>query len=128
MVVRDKVKADVDAPQRGQAHTLFHIGKLKGLGCVLRSCPAEQACPSHSMCCWCRRRFMIRRASAKQAGFDGDTAAPLITFRSQAGSVRYVWPLQQPISDLDTQRKRLKAIRQELGAQQVGCELIECYE
>ena len=74
------------------------------------------------------RRFMIRRVSAKQAGFDDDTDVPLITFRSQAGSVRYIWPLQQPISDLDTQRKRLKAIRQELGAQQVGCGLIECYE
>ena len=70
---------------------------------------------------------MIRRVSADQPG-STDRASPLITFRSQAGSVRYIWPLQQPISDLDTQRKRLKAIRRELGARQVGCELIECYD
>ena len=44
------------------------------------------------------------------------------------GSVKYLWPIQQPVSDLDTQRKRLTAIREELGYRLVGCDLIECFQ
>jgi hypothetical protein len=46
----------------------------------------------------------------------------------RAGDVKYVWPLQQPVSDLDTQKSRVKKIRSDLGWSLVGCELIECYD
>lgn len=44
-----------------------------------------------------------------------------------AGSVKYVWPIQQPISDFGAQKTRMAAIREQLGWQVIGCELIECY-
>lgn len=44
------------------------------------------------------------------------------------GGVRYLWPLTQPVSDLDTQRQRMRAIREDLRWPLVGCELVECYE
>lgn len=37
-------------------------------------------------------------------------------------------PPQQPISDLGTQRKRLVQIREEVGWQVIGCELLECFQ
>ena len=49
-------------------------------------------------------------------------------FERAAGEVKYVWPLTQPISDLDTQKKRLQEIRASLGWPLVGCELMECYD
>eukprot|EP00193_Tetraselmis_chui_P001649 CAMPEP_0177763070 /NCGR_PEP_ID=MMETSP0491_2-20121128/6675_1 /TAXON_ID=63592 /ORGANISM="Tetraselmis chuii, Strain PLY429" /LENGTH=200 /DNA_ID=CAMNT_0019279153 /DNA_START=195 /DNA_END=797 /DNA_ORIENTATION=- len=52
----------------------------------------------------------------------------LVLYRSMAGTVKYIWPLQQPLSDLDTQKKRMKRVREELGYRLVGCELIECYD
>uniref|UniRef100_A0A061S2F7 Uncharacterized protein n=2 Tax=Tetraselmis sp. GSL018 TaxID=582737 RepID=A0A061S2F7_9CHLO len=55
-------------------------------------------------------------------------AGALVLYRSLAGSVRYVWPIQQPVSDFDTQRKRLTAIREELGYRMIGCDLIECFQ
>jgi len=58
----------------------------------------------------------------------GSRAGALVVQRSMAGSVKYVWPIQQPVSDLDTQKKRLTRIREELGYRLVGCDLIECYE
>lgn len=44
-----------------------------------------------------------------------------------AGDVKYIWPLTQPVTDLDTQKKRMQQIRQTLGWPLIGCELIECY-
>lgn len=43
------------------------------------------------------------------------------------GSVKYVWPIQQPLSDFGAQRKRMDAIRAATGWQLIGCELLECY-
>mmetsp|Transcript_22223 Transcript_22223/g.56955 ORF Transcript_22223/g.56955 Transcript_22223/m.56955 type:complete len:228 (+) Transcript_22223:131-814(+) len=57
---------------------------------------------------------------------NADTA--YVLYRSLAGTVKYIWPIQQPVTDLDTQTKRIKAIRNELGYRLVGCELIECYD
>jgi hypothetical protein len=45
-----------------------------------------------------------------------------------AGEVKYLWPIQQAVSDLDTQKKRAKSIRESLGWSVIGCELIECYD
>lgn len=41
--------------------------------------------------------------------------------------MKYIWPLTQPVTDLDTQKKRMQQIRQTLGWPLIGCELIECY-
>jgi hypothetical protein len=60
--------------------------------------------------------------------FGGDSPGVLVTYRSMAGSVRYVWPIQTPLSDGGAQRKRMQAIRERLGWQVIGCELIECYQ
>ena len=80
-----------------------------------------------------------------------DEGGPLVTFRSMAGNfvksafvtirplsqtarlvlaanVKYIWPLQAPLSDAGAQRKRLNAVRQQLGWQVIGCDYIECFQ
>ena len=46
----------------------------------------------------------------------------------RAGEVKYIFPLQQPVTDLDTQKKRMQRIRADLRWPLVGCELLECYD
>lgn len=36
-------------------------------------------------------------------------------YKSQASEVKYVWPIQQPIGDLDAQRKRMVKLKENLG-------------
>ncbi len=45
-----------------------------------------------------------------------------------AGQVKYIWPIQTPVTDFDAQRKRVAAVREQLRWQLIGCELIECYQ
>ncbi|GAQ79288.1 hypothetical protein KFL_000270480 [Klebsormidium nitens] len=52
----------------------------------------------------------------------------VVTYRSIAEKVIFVYPFTTPISDLDAQRKRMEQLRQEIGWRLVGCELIECYQ
>lgn len=59
--------------------------------------------------------------------WQGDSAGVLVTYRSQSGGVKYIWPIQQPLSDFGAQRKRLQQLRTQLGWRLIGCELIECY-
>ena len=47
---------------------------------------------------------------------------------SMAANVKYIWPIQQPITDFGAQRQRLKDVRRRLGWRLTGCDLIECYE
>lgn len=72
--------------------------------------------------------FVIKPESVQDRKWQGDAPGPLVTYRSMAGSVKYVWPIQQPLGDFDAQRKRLKLVRDELGWQVIGCELLECYQ
>eukprot|EP01025_Chloroclados_australasicus_P055811 TRINITY_DN6851_c0_g2_i1.p3 TRINITY_DN6851_c0_g2~~TRINITY_DN6851_c0_g2_i1.p3 ORF type:complete len:224 (-),score=26.98 TRINITY_DN6851_c0_g2_i1:712-1383(-) len=74
--------------------------------------------------------FMIRNGDPVKdnRNWEGDTEGPIVTYRSMAGSVKYVWPIQQAVSDFGTQKKRLDMIRNDLGWRIVGCELLECYE
>lgn len=58
----------------------------------------------------------------------GPSAGPLVLYRSIAGDVVYVFPLTQPITDMDMQRKRMRSLRQDLGWSLVGCELVECFD
>lgn len=64
--------------------------------------------------------------SLQRAPYKSDP--PLVTFRSMAAQVRYIWPIQQPITDFGVQRDRLKALRQQLGWRLLGCDLLECFE
>eukprot|EP00884_Botryococcus_braunii_P008593 jgi/Botrbrau1/17735/Bobra.0166s0153.3 len=75
-----------------------------------------------------RLEFFIRNKSANDRYWEGDSEGPIVTYRSMAGSVKYVWPLQTPVSDMGTQKKRIEAIRRQLGWPLIGCELIECYQ
>ena len=67
-------------------------------------------------------------AARQKAPYDKEP--PMVTFRSQAGTTKYVWPITQPISDLGAQRKRMAALRARLGWRIMGgeCDLIECFK
>ncbi len=71
--------------------------------------------------------FLIKQEGVTDRNWSGDAEGALVVYRSIAGSVKYIWPIQQPITDGGVQRKRLNEIRQELGWQIIGCELVECY-
>lgn len=70
--------------------------------------------------------FLVKGEFADR-GWDGDVPAAFVTYRSLAGSVKYVWPIQQPISDFGVQKQRIVQVREQLGWKLVGCELLECY-
>jgi hypothetical protein len=59
-----------------------------------------------------------------------DKEPPLVTFRSQAGTVKYVWPITQPLSDLGAQKNRMTKLRQRLGWRIMGgdCDVMECFK
>ena len=73
----------------------------------------------------CRCRVLVER---QRPPYEQDP--PLVTFRSQAGTVRYVWPISQPIGDFGAQRNRVVALRKRLGWRINGgdCSLQECYQ
>ena len=54
----------------------------------------------------------------------------LVTFRMQAGTLKYVWPVTQPLSDMGAQRTRAAALRQRLGWRINGgeCSVQECFQ
>ena len=57
------------------------------------------------------------------------SAAQIVDWRLLiAANVKYIWPLQAPLADGGAQRKRLNAVRQELGWQVIGCDYIECFQ
>ena len=73
------------------------------------------------------QEFAIRRPRASDRAWEGDEAGPLVTYRSMATQVKYLWPLQAAIGDGDAQRKRLVRIRESLGWPVIGCNYIECF-
>ncbi|PNH05692.1 hypothetical protein TSOC_008026 [Tetrabaena socialis] len=72
--------------------------------------------------------FLVKDESVNNRNWEGDREGPFVTYRSLAGSVKYVWPIQQPLSDFGAQKTRLQELRDKLGWPIIGCELIECYE
>jgi hypothetical protein len=64
----------------------------------------------------------------QQPPYDKET--PLVTFRSQAGTVKYVWPITQPVSDMGSQKNRMTTLRQRLGWRIMGgdCDVMECFK
>ena len=73
--------------------------------------------------------FLVRNEGIGDRGWEGDegrTKDWLVTYRSLATTVKYVYPFMTPVSDLGEQKKRMERIRQEVGWARVGCELEEC--
>ncbi|KAK9833977.1 hypothetical protein WJX81_000385 [Elliptochloris bilobata] len=70
--------------------------------------------------------FLVRESGAADRRWRGDSEGPIVTCRSMAGSVKYVW-LQTAVLDGGAQLRRLDAIRNELGWRVIGCKYIECY-
>jgi uncharacterized protein (DUF1499 family) len=66
---------------------------------------------------------------ARQGSSDRSDGEPLlVTYRSMAAEVKYIYPFQVPITDFGQQRKRIKALRSRLGWRIAGvCDLVECY-
>jgi uncharacterized protein (DUF1499 family) len=52
----------------------------------------------------------------------------LVTYRSLATTVKYVYPFMTPVGDFGEQRKRMERIRKEVGWRRVGCELEDVCE
>ena len=71
--------------------------------------------------------FIIRPTNDYR-DWEGDTPGLSVFYRSMAGGVKYIYPIQQPLSDFGEQLKRMKSVRADLGWKLTGCELIECYE
>ncbi|KAF5837800.1 hypothetical protein DUNSADRAFT_3872 [Dunaliella salina] len=72
--------------------------------------------------------FYIKNEGVTNRNWEGDSEGALVTYRSVAGQVKYLWPISQPISDFGVQRGRLYTIRRALGWGIVGCEadVAEC--
>lgn len=65
---------------------------------------------------------------ARQGNTSSDDEPLLVTYRSMAAEVKYIYPFQVPITDFGQQRKRVKALRSRLGWRIAGvCDLVECY-
>lgn len=79
---------------------------------------------------------LYRRYAVPSALVDKDYVEILIHenkevfYRSQGSSTKYIWPIQQPVSDLDAQRKRMAMLRETLGWKLLvgSCSVLECYE
>lgn len=72
--------------------------------------------------------FLVRPTGPGDRNWEGDRdQGLLVTYRSCAGTVKYVYPFLTPIPDGGLQSKRLQRLREELGWRLVGCELVECF-
>ncbi|KAG2493789.1 hypothetical protein HYH03_008009 [Edaphochlamys debaryana] len=72
--------------------------------------------------------FLIKEEPPSTRNPDAPREGAFVTYRSLAGSVKYIWPIQQPITDGGAQKTRLSALREKLGWRVIGCEYIECFE
>jgi uncharacterized protein (DUF1499 family) len=73
--------------------------------------------------------FLIRNEGVGDRGWEGDAGSEkdwLVTYRSLATTVKYVYPFMTPVSDFGEQKKRMERIRREVEWRRVGCELEEC--
>ena len=73
--------------------------------------------------------FLVKNEGVGDRGWEGDAGTEkdwLVTFRSLATTVKYVYPFMTPVSDFGEQKKRMERIRREVEWRRVGCELEEC--
>ena len=66
--------------------------------------------------------------ASRAKAVDGNASGALVTYRAISGNVKYIYPWTTPLTDLKAQERRLEEIRQTVGWQKLGCELIECYQ
>ena len=71
--------------------------------------------------------FLCRPPRAPDRGWAGDTEGATVLYKSAAGGARFIWPVTEPVSEGGIQRQRAELLREALGWQLVGCELVECY-
>lgn len=70
--------------------------------------------------------ILIKNEGLGDRGWEGDQGRErewLVTYRSLATTVKYVYPFMTPVSDLGEQKKRMERIRSEVGWRRVGCEI-----
>ena len=70
--------------------------------------------------------FLVKNEGIGDRMWDGDDDQKrdyLVTYRSFATTVKYVYPFMTPVSDLGEQRKRMERIRAEVEWPRVGCEI-----
>ena len=73
--------------------------------------------------------FWIKNEAVSDRDWEGDEGnGPLVLYRSFAVDVKYVYPFMTPVGDFGAQSQRLRSIREALGWQILGCELIECFQ
>ena len=73
--------------------------------------------------------FWIKNEAVSDRDWEGDQGnGPLVLYRSFAVDVKYVYPFMTPVGDFGAQSQRLRSIREALGWQILGCELIECFQ
>jgi len=73
--------------------------------------------------------FWIKNEAVSDRNWEGDEGnGPLVLYRSFAVDVKYVYPFMTPVGDFGAQSQRLRSIREALGWQILGCELIECFQ
>ena len=72
--------------------------------------------------------FLIKNNGIGDRGWAGDDDRRnewLVTYRSLATTVTYVYPFTTPVSDFGEQKKRMERIRNEVEWRRVGCEISE---
>jgi uncharacterized protein (DUF1499 family) len=72
--------------------------------------------------------FLIRAETLGDRNWEGDAGKEknwLVTYRSLATTVKYVYPFTTPLSDFGEQKKRMERIRREVEWRRVGCEVEE---
>ena len=63
-----------------------------------------------------------------QASEGSDTH--MVSYLYQAGTVKYIWPITQPVGDLGAHKQWLMALRDRLGWRVAGggCDVLECFQ
>lgn len=72
--------------------------------------------------------FLIKNEGIGNRNWEGDEGREkewLVTYRSLATTVKYVYPFMTPVSDFGEQKKRMERIRKEVEWRRVGCEIEE---
>lgn len=57
---------------------------------------------------------------------ESNGGSSVVTYRSVAGEVKYIWPIQQPISDGGLQKRRVQAVYDQLNWGLIGCDTLDC--
>lgn len=102
-----------------------HLPQVGWAACSACWLPWGAGCHSHHDVSTCSRGHVQRLLKCWS---HSRSCTRLSRSPSMAAEVKYVWPIQQAVTDFGAQRQRLKEVRRRLGWRLLGCDLIECYE